>query len=102
MNFYNQPFSLYVVILKFNMSDYKVINLFYLTILTNTSNETINFCKEVNLIPKQVKCLNCSRILIKPYMVNISKDGQEIRYQCNRKMCRGRGIKNVVSLRKDT
>ena len=29
-------------------------------------------------------------------------DGQEIRYQCNRKICRGRGIKNVVSLRKGT
>ena len=103
MTFSNQPFYLYVVRFKFNMSDYKVINLFYLTILTNTLNDTINFCKEVNLIPKQVKCPNCNRILIKPYVVNRSKgDGQEIRYQCNRKICRRRGFKNVVFLRKNT
>ena len=90
----------YVVISNYKMSDYKVINLHYLTILTNTLDETVDFCKQVNLIPKQVKCPNCSRILIKPYLVNRSKgDGQEIRYQCNRKMCIGRGIKNEVSLR---
>ena len=57
----------------------------------------------MNLIPKHVKCPNCSRILQKPYIFQRSKgDGKEIRYQCNRKICRGRGIKNVVSLRKGT
>ena len=94
MHVSTQPFFPYVVISNCKMSDYKVINLHYLTIITNTLDETIDFCKQVNLIHKQVKCPNCRRILIKPYLVNRSKgDGHEIRYQCNRKMCRGRGIK---------
>ena len=85
------------------MSQDRVINLHFLTILTNTLEETIEFCKQMNLIPKHIKCPNCSRILQKPYIVQRSKgDGQEIRYQYNKKICRGRGIRNVVSLRKGT
>ena len=66
------------------MSHYKVTNLHFLTIMMNTLEETIEFCKQMNLFPKNVKCSNCSRILQKPFIVRRGKgDGQEIRYQCN-------------------
>ena len=69
-----------------------VINLHFLTILTNTVEETISFGKTIGILPKSVKCPK--RLLEKPYILNRSKsDCKEIRYQCNKKQCRGRGKK---------
>ena len=80
-----------------------ILNLHFLTILTNTLEETIAFSKKMGIIPPTVKCPNCQRILSKPYILNRSNcDSKDIRYQCNRKVCRGRGKKNVVSLKTDT
>ena len=68
------------------MSKNGVINLHFLTILTQTLEDTINFSKEIGLIPNVVRCPNCKKILQKPYILNRSKgDAQEVRYQCNKK-----------------
>ena len=85
------------------MSMNKVINLHFLTLLTQTLEDTISFCKNIGLIPKEVKCPNCKKILDKPYFVKRSNcDAHEIRYQCNKKVCRARGKRNSVSLKKGT
>ena len=46
------------------MSEDRIINLHFLTILKNTLEEIINFCKEIKFIPKHLKCPNCSRMLL--------------------------------------
>ena len=80
-----------------------VINLHFLTLLTQTMEDTISFCKSTGLIPNAVKCPNCKRLLEKLYSVKRSNcDSHEIRYQCNRKVCRGRGKRNSVSIKKGT
>ena len=77
-----------------------ILNLHFLMILTNTLEETIAFSKKMGIIPPMVKCLNCQRILDKPYILKKSNcDTSDIRYQCNKKACRARGKKNVVSLK---
>ena len=80
-----------------------ILNLHFLTILTNTLEETIAFSKKMGIIPPTVKCPNCQRILDKPYILKRSNcDTSDITYQCNKKACRARGKKNVVSLTTDT
>ena len=85
------------------MSKNGVINLHFLTILTQTLQDTIDFCKKIGLLPNVVTCPNCKKMLQKPYFINRSKgDGVEVRYQCNKKICRGRGKRNQISLKTDT
>ena len=80
-----------------------ISNLHFLTILTNTLEETIAFSKKMGIIPPTVKCPNCQRILDKPYILKRSNcDTSDIRYQCNKKAFRARGKKNVVSWKTDT
>ena len=70
------------------MSKNGVINLHFLTIFMQTLEDTIRFCKKIGLLPNVVKCPNCRKLLEKPYIFNRSKgDAQEVRYQCNKKMC---------------
>ena len=81
----------------------RILNLHFLTILTNTIEETIKFAKQMGILPQSVKCPNCKRNWEKPYILNRSKsDCKDIRYQCNRKECRGRGKRNVVSIKTGT
>ena len=81
----------------------RILNLHFLTILTNTIEETIKFAKQMGILPQSVKCPNCKRNLEKPYILNRSKSGcKDIRYQHNRKECRGRGKRNVVSIKTGT
>lgn len=49
-----------------------VINLHFLTILTNSLEETIEFGKKLRILPKSVICPNCKRLLEKPYFLNRS------------------------------
>ena len=68
------------------------VNLYRLTQITEKSDTSIEFCKDVGLIPKQVNCPTCSAILEKPYYIKNRKSTQ-IRYQCNKRSCRGSGKK---------
>ena len=45
------------------------VNLYRLTKITENTEDTIEFCKDVGLLPKSVSCLTCSGILTKPYYV---------------------------------
>ena len=45
------------------------VNLYRLSKITDTTESTINFVKDVGLIPKSVKCPTCSAVLEKPYYV---------------------------------
>ena len=63
-----------------------VINLHFLTILTNTLQDSISFGKEIGILPKFIQCPNCKRLLQKPYILKrFQSDCKEIRYQCNKK-----------------
>ena len=78
------------------MSMNKVINLHYLTLLTNTLEDTISFCKSIGLLPKEVNCPNCKKKLDKPYFVKRTKcDAHEIHYQCNKK-CAGEEERGIL------
>ena len=46
-----------------------ILNLHFLTILTNTIEETIKFAKKMGILPQSVKCPNCKRNLEKPYIL---------------------------------
>ena len=74
------------------------VNLYRLTKITESTENTIEFCKDVGLLPKSVTCPTCSGILTKPYYVKNRKSTQ-IHYQCNKRLCCGSGKKNTVSLR---
>ena len=78
----------------------RILNLHFLTMLTNNLEETIAFSKKMGIISQTAKCPNCQRVLEKPYIFNRSNsESKAIRYQCNRKACRGRGKRNIVSLK---
>ena len=79
------------------------INLYFLTKITENKDDLIRFCSEIKLIPTKVKSPCCKRILKKPYIIE-KKDRsfQEIRYQCNKRLCRGKAKRNSISFRKYT
>ena len=68
------------------------VNLYRLSKITDTTESTINFVKDVGSIPK--KCPTCSTVLEKPYYVKNRKVTQ-IHYQCNKRSCRGSGKKKI-------
>ena len=69
------------------------VNLYRLSKITDTTESTINFVKDVGLIPKSVKCPTYSPVLEKPYYVK-NRKATQICYQCNKRSCRGSGKKN--------
>ena len=76
------------------------INLFFLTHITDSKEDTINFCKDINLLPKVVRCPNCKRVLNTPYFMKRSNcKSEDIRYKCDQKICKGKGSKNSVSIK---
>ena len=77
------------------------LNLFRLTNLTQDANETINFCKRFGLFPSEIRCPNCNILLEKLYNFK-NRDATTFRYQCNRRFCHRKGIKNTVTLRANT
>ena len=46
----------------------RLVNLYRLTKITETTENTIEFCKDVGLSPKSVTCPTCSDILTKPLL----------------------------------
>ena len=68
------------------------VNLYRLSKITDTTESTINFVKDVGLIPTSVKCPTCSAVLEKPYYVK-NRKATQIHYQCNKRSCRGSGKK---------
>ena len=77
------------------------VNLFRLTKLTETEDETINFCRSFGLFPSEIRCPHCNILLEKLYHFK-NKNATTFRYQCNRRLCRRKGIKNSVTLRANT
>ena len=77
------------------------LNLFRLTKLTENDTETINFCKTFGLFPSDIRCPNCNIILDKLYNFK-NRNTTTFRYQCNRRLCHRKGIKNTVTLRANT
>ena len=64
----------------------RVINLFYLTKLTETYDTTIEFCKDTGLLPNSVNCPNCHKESVKPYVMSTTKaNSDDIRYICHKK-----------------
>lgn len=80
------------------LSKVRPINLYRLSKITETTQSTIDFCKDIGLIPKEVKCPNCGDNLDKPYFIK-NRATTQIRYQCNKRQCRGQGKKNSISLK---
>ena len=77
------------------------LNLFRLTKLTENENETINFCRSFGLFPSEIRCLNYNILLEKLYHFK-NRNATTFCYQCNRRLCRSKGIKNSVTLRANT
>ena len=77
------------------------INLFRLTKVTETDNETIDFCKEFGLFPQEIVCPNCGDNLNKLYNFK-NRTSKMFRYQCNKRSCRKKGVKNTVTLHANT
>ena len=76
-------------------------NLFRLTKVTECDDETINFCKDIGLFPKEILCPNCGDNLTKLYNFK-NRASTTFRYQCNKCCCRKKGVKNTVTLRANT
>ena len=77
------------------------LNLFRLTKLTETEHETINFCRSFGLFPSEIRCRNCNILLEKLYNFK-NRNATTFHYQCNRRLCRRKGIKNSVTLHANT
>ena len=61
----------------------------------------INFCRSFGLFPSEIRCPNCNILLEKLYHFK-NRNTTTFRYQCNRRLCRRKGIKNSVTLRANT
>ena len=57
--------------------------------------------QKFGLFPSEIRCLNCNILLEKLYHFK-NRNTTTFRYQCNRRLCRGKGIKNSVTLRANT
>ena len=75
----------------------RAVNLCRLSKITENTESTINFVKDVGLIPKSVKCPTCSAVLERPYYVT-NRKATQIHYQCNKRRCRERG-KNSTTIK---
>ena len=77
------------------------INLFRLTLLTENDDKTLQFCKTIGMFPREIKCPNCGVILEKIYKIK-NRNTTHFRYQCNKHQCRGKKIRNTVTLKGHT
>ena len=77
------------------------LNLFRLTKATKSDTDTIEFCKEIGLFPGDISCLNCGTNLTTLYKFK-NRSSNTFRYQCNKRNCRRKGVKNTVTLRANT
>ena len=49
------------------------INMYYLTNITDNDQDLLRFCREMQLIPRGVKCPTCKRIINEPYVLKRSE-----------------------------
>ena len=77
------------------------LNLFRLTKATESDTDTIKFCKEIGLFPGDISCPNCGTNLTTLYKFK-NRSSNTFRYQCNKRSCRRKGVKNTVTLRANT
>ena len=74
------------------------LNLFRLTKATESDTDTIQFCKEIGLFPGDISCGTNLTTLYKFK----NRSSNTFRYQCNKRTCRRKGVKNTVTLRANT
>ena len=77
------------------------MNLYRLTKITERVDTTIDLCKTLGIFPQEIQCPNCDKKLEKLYTIK-ENSGNRFRYQCNRRQCRKKGVKNSVTLRANT
>ena len=77
------------------------LNLFHLTKATESDTDTIKFCKDIGLFPGDISCPNCGTDLTTLYKFK-NRSSNTFRYQCNKRSCRRKGVKNTVTLRANT
>ena len=77
------------------------LNLFCLTKATESDTDTIKFCKEIGLFQGDISCPNCGTNLTTLYKFK-NRSSNTFRYQCNKRSCRRKGVKNTVTLRANT
>ena len=83
--------------------DKRELNLYYLSKITDNDSDLLKFCREMQLIPRGVKCPTCSQIMHDPYILQCTKTHtEELRYVCNKKRCKESYRQNTVSIRKFT
>ena len=79
------------------------LNLFFLSKITDNDSDLLRFCREMQLIPRGVKCPTCSQIMREPYMLRRKdSDYEEIRFVCGEKRCKEPYRKNSVSIKQYT
>ena len=83
------------------LNEMPALNLFRLTKCTETDEDTINFCKTFGLFRSDILCPNCQCRLHKLYTFK-NRESKTFRYQCNKRQCRRKGVKNTVTLRANT
>ena len=49
------------------------LNLYYLPKITDNDKDLLRFCREMQLIPRGVKCPICQRIINEPYVLKRSQ-----------------------------
>ena len=45
------------------------LNLYFLSKITDNDADLLRFCREMQLIPRGVKCPNCTQIMRDPYIL---------------------------------
>ena len=66
--------------------DKRELNLYYLSKITDNDSDLLKFCREMQLIPRGVKCPTCSQIMRDPYILRrAGRETDEVRYVCNKK-----------------
>ena len=85
------------------MAANRKINLFFLTHITDSQEDTIKFCKDINLLPKVVRCPKCKCILDTPYfMKSNNSKSEDISYKWGEIICKEKGSRNSVSIKTGT
>ena len=93
-----------MLLISVKMTRYKrELNLFFLTKITENDNDLLEFCREMQLIPRGVKCPTCTQIMRDPYILRRSTSAtDEVRYVCHKKRCKEPYRQNTVSIKKFT
>ena len=79
------------------------LNLYFLSKITDNDADLLRFCREMQLIPRGVKCPNCTQIMRDPYILRrTGSEYEEVRFVCGKKRCKEPYRQNSVSIKKFT